>query len=280
MSQHLTNPVRPTRVCLSQLGITVGAGVPGVQTPLSSIDEPIIKRAQKLPEELAANAADRVLCLKDRLWWKVRHGERWRGAGTRLDDNELRARTQTLDPPGRWWLGAAGWREAGAADDFYDELERAAKAEGKGAPDGKPKQTSRWLMPVDWDWRRMELEAFAAYEGMATRTVRHLIAESIRCGQTVVAQFEDYLLQATVRADGQDGAFLAITAEGIYDANVIATLLDAVPGVPHTDWLIEPDGVAGITPRSGQIIWSTLLTPQQTAELLALDDQEARDRHA
>lgn len=274
MTQELTHPVRPTRGCLAQLGLTVDAGLPGLQTPLSAVAHVIVKRAQRLPQELAANGAERVLCLHDRLWFKVRHGERWRGAGTRLDDNELRARTNTLDPPGRWWLGAAGWREAGSANDFYDELARAAKAEGKGAPEGQPKQTSRWLMPTDWDWRRMELEALAAFEGIATRTVRHLIAESIRSGQTLIAQFEDYRLQATVRADGQEGAFLAITAEGIYDATVIATLLDAVPGIPATDWLIEPDGVAGIQPHSGQIIWSTLLTPQQTAALLALEDEQ------
>lgn len=273
MSQELTNPVRPTRECLSQLGVTVGAGIPGVETPLSTIDHVIVKRAQKLPAELAANGAERVLCLHDRLWFKVRHSERWRGAGTRLDDNELRQRTKTLDPPGRWWLGAAGRRESGSPDDFYDGLERAAKAEGKGAPKGKPNQTSRWLMPGDWDWRRMQLEALAAYEGIATRTVRHLIAESVRSGQTLSAQFEDYMLQATVRADGQEGAFLAITAEGIYNPAEIVALLNAVPGVPASDWLIEPDGAAGIEPRSGQIIWSTLLTPQQTAELLALDDE-------
>lgn len=58
--------------------------------------------------------------------------------------------------------------------------ECATKAEGKGAPEGKPKQTSRCLMPVDWDWRRMELEALAAYEVTATRIVRHLISESFR----------------------------------------------------------------------------------------------------
>lgn len=82
------------------------------------------------------------------------------------------------------------------------------------------------------------------------------------------------MLQATVRADGQAGAFLAITAEGTYDPTVIATLLDAVPGIPHSDWLIEPDGVAGIEPQPGQIIWSTLLTPTQTAVLLTLDDED------
>lgn len=272
MSQDLTNPVRPTRECLSRLGLTVGAGMPGLGTPLSTIDHQIVKRAQKLAEELAANGAERVLCLHDRLWFKVRHGERWRGAGTRLDDNEFREATGTLDPPGRWWLGAAGRRESGSPDDFYDELERTARTEGKGAPAGKPKQTSRWLMPADWDWRRMELEALAAYEGMATLTVRHLIAESIRSGMTVIAHFESYLLQATVRADGQEGAFLAITAEGIYNPAVIVTLLDAVPGIQHSDWLMEPGGVAGIEPRSGQISWSTLLTPQHTARLLAPDE--------
>lgn len=233
-------PVRPTRLCLDHLGCGTGADLPDLGTPLSGLDHPLVERAQRLPEELAAGAAQRIKCIEDRAWFKVRYTERWRGAGTRLSDAEHSAGLgikpgEPPGQPGRWWLGAGGWREAGSPDDFYTELERRAEKEAEG--DHKHDATSRWLMPVEWDWKRLHAES-------------------------------------AVRAHGGEGAFLAITADGIYDPKVIAVMLSAVPGVPAHDWLAEPDGAAGIQPRPGQIIWSTLLTPQQTADLLVLDDAE------
>jgi hypothetical protein len=263
-------PVRPTKLCLNDLGFAVPGAIPDIGTPLSALDHDLVKRAQQLPDELAAGGAERVRCLTDRVWLKVRFSERWRGAGTRLNDTELAAHQPSLDPPGRWWLGAAGWREKGSADDFYDRLEAAAIREGKGSG----KASSEWLMPTDWDWKRLKAESGYAWVTQATTLVRQLIAQSIRTGHTRGAEFQTHCIEATVRADGREGAFLAITAEGIYNPSIVAVLLSAVPGVAVDDWLPEPGGVAGIEPQAGQVIWSTLLTPEQTAHLLSLDDSE------
>ena len=84
-------PVRPTRLCLDQLGGARGPGLPDLGTPLHQLDHDIVGRAQKLPEEVAAGGAERIRCIEDRAWFKVRHAERWRGAATRLSDDELRA---------------------------------------------------------------------------------------------------------------------------------------------------------------------------------------------
>jgi hypothetical protein len=285
-------PVRPTRMCLSQIGSGPGAGLPDLATPLHQLDHVVVVKAQHLPQEVAGGGAERIRCIDDRAWFKVRHSERWRDAATRLSDAELRAALrlppdENPAPAGRWWLGGAGWREAGSPDDFYEEIERLAEAEAKVLHRANEKgthslhATSRWLMPVEWDWKRLDAEAAYAWVRRAEAVVRHLIAESIRSGQTLIAEFEKaerqvYRIEATVRSDGGEGAFLAIATDRVYDPKVIAVLLAAVPGVPAEDWLPEPDGAAGIMPRPGQIIWSTLLTPQQTADLLALDDDIER----
>lgn len=222
-----------------------------------------------MPDELAASGLERVRSLSDRVWFKVKTG-RWRGAGTRLTDSELSAFQPSLDPPGRWWLGAGGWREEGSPDDFYRELEAKSVREGKGL--GGPSST--WLLPSDWDWGRLKVESAVAWAVQLRALVRQLIAASITSGDCVSAVFRDYLIEAVVRADGAEGAFLAITAEGIYDANVIATILSSVPRVEVDDWQPEPGGVSGLVPRSGQIIWSTLLSPEVTGEVLRLADTQ------
>jgi hypothetical protein len=228
-----------------------------------------VKRAQSLPDELKASALERVRSLTDRVWFKIRTG-RWRGAATRLTDGELGEFQPSLDPPGRWWVGAGGWREAGAPDDFYAGLEARAIREGKGT--GAP--SSAWLMPTDWDWRRLSVESAVAWAVQLRSLVRQLIASSVTSGDCVRATFRDYVIEVVVRADGAEGAFLAVTAEGIYDHKIIAAILSAVPGVTADDWQPEPGGVSGIQPRPGQIIWSTLLEPQVTADVLRLVEDE------
>jgi hypothetical protein len=131
-------------------------------------------------------------------------------------------------------------------------------------------------MPARWDWLRLKAEAGVAWVGVLDRNVRHLIAASIKSGQTCGIMFRDHVIEATVRADGRDGTtFLALAAEGLYDADVLAVMLDAVPGRAPDDWMEEPDGFTGIKPAFGQLVWSTLLTPDLTTRLLELDDKES-----
>ena len=205
------------------------------------------------------------MSLADRVWFKVKTS-RWRGAGTRLTDGELAEFQTSLDPPGRWWLGAGGWREQGAPDDFYAEVQAKATREGRGTG----KTSSVWLLPREWDWARLRVESVQAWARELRDLVRRLIAASITSGDHVRAEFLNYTIQVIVRADGAEGAFLAVTAEGIYDAKVIAVILSAVPGLSVDDWQPEPGGVSGIEPQAGQIIWSTLLPPKVAAEVLSL----------
>lgn len=269
-------PVRPTRLCLEQLGYTVGQpGFPPLTRALHALDDGVVERVQQMPEELAAGGAEKIRCLEDRAWFEVRSTERMRGAATRLTDGELRAALGLAPdavpgPTGRWWLGAAGWHEEGSPADFYAVLEKTARREAAG--DHKHDATSRWLMPGAWDWDRLTGEAAWAWVDIVQRDVRKLVALSITSGDTYGMTLRDHIVEVTVRADGQQGSFLAIAAEGIYDPLHWRALLTSVRGIKRDDWMDEPDGFAGITPRSGQLVYSTLLSPEQAAGVLALHE--------
>ena len=57
--------------------------------------------------------------------------------------------------------------------------------------------------------------------------------------------------------DGE--SYLAVTADGFWDAKALAVLLDAVPSVRADEWQIEPAGVVGVTPSAGQVIYSAII---------------------
>jgi hypothetical protein len=69
-------------------------------------------------------------------------------------------------------------------------------------------------------------------------------------------------------------------AEGFVHPEMIALMLTAVPGIKRDDWLEEPGGVAGITPRLGQIIWSTIIPTEAQEQILQhCDPAESRAYH-
>ena len=74
------------------------------------------------------------------------------------------------------------------------------------------------------------------------------------------------------RIDGE--SYLAIAADGFWDARAVAVLLDAVPGVGAGDWQVEPSGVLGIEPAAGQVVFSTMIPTDSLSKVL--DDV---DRH-
>lgn len=161
-------PVRPTKVCVNALALTV----PTINIPLPLLDHDLIRAAQRLPEAHAAGGVERILVLSDRLWFKVKTG-RWRGAATRLVPSE-----RTADNPSTelapWWLGTGGYRREGSPTDFYACL--AVTAERDGTSD-------RWL-PSSWDWTRLTLEAAYAWESRVREVVCRLVARSLRDGSS------------------------------------------------------------------------------------------------
>ncbi|GGL15332.1 hypothetical protein GCM10012284_57470 [Mangrovihabitans endophyticus] len=248
-------PVRPTRFCMADLELSI----PPFDESLCRIDHPLIGEAQRLPEAYAAGGAERILSLKDRVWFKVKTG-RWRGAATRLPEaDRADAGPEVRQAP--WWLGAGGYRREGDPGDFYAALKASWDREGG--------DSDRW-MPTDWDWRRLQLEHAYAWEANIRRIVRGLITRSLRDGYPYQAEFEHYRVTALTRAREQE-TYLIVGTENIADPKVFAIIINAIPGIDPSSWLPEPDGVAGIQPKPGEVIWSTIMPPSVAAQLL--DDQ-------
>ena len=87
-------------------------------------------------------------------------------------------------------------------------------------------------------------------------------------GHLAVAEFRKHRIKALGRAANGHEAYLAIIAEGVPDSQVIALLLDCVPGIATDDWLAEPPPLAEMNPAPGEIIWSTLFPADVSSVIL------------
>lgn len=243
-------PVRPTLRCVSE---DLGLKYPPVTEQLHLISEPVVQRAQSVPARQREDGADRILCLRDRVWLKVKTG-RDRGAVT---EYVLETESKMLETFS-WWLGAVGNREAGSDDDAYALLERRSAVTKRKSKSGID---SSWMLPGPLDTVRVKAELAAhEYDAMNSQ-VRALIAESTRTGATLVTFYGHHSLEVTVRV--QDiVTYLAVGMTGVVDSREIAALLSCVPGVRAEDWGAEPGDVLGIKPHPGQVVYSTIIDPQ------------------
>lgn len=257
---QVSDAVRPTKRCLDDLHLLL----PDLGHPLDEIDHPVVATAQAVPELRAAGGAQRILALSDRVWFKVKIGDQ-RAVVTELHANDL---PNELPPGvGSWWIGAAGHRQADSPQrDFYESIRRECTV-------GKTVSTAR-LLPAEWDWKRVSAEQAVAWRREMKRLVIHLVAMSLTTGHLAVAEFRSHRVKALVRADDGHEAYLAIIAEGIPDPEVIALLLDSVPGVAPDDWQAEPSPLADMEPSPGEIIWSTLFPAEVATTILDIDSND------
>lgn len=256
-SSEDTPAVRPTKRCLDDLGLRF----PTYTDSLSDASHPLVQRAQKIPQQEAAGGVERIRSLTDRIWFKCKTSV-YRGAVTKLTLAETSS--ASVPPSAAWWIGAAGTRQQGSEDDFYANLEAEAVRQGKGT--GAP--STRHLLPQDIDRRRLEAEIAARAVKALQETVLNLIAASLNDGKPYEIELQGHVISALVRASDASEAYLAIGTEGFIHPEMIALILAAVPGINRDDWLGEPGGVAGITPRPGQIIWSTIIPPEVQEQIL------------
>ena len=222
---------------------------------------PLISRAQQAPEEVASHGAERIIAIKDRVWFKVKTGV-FRGAVGELHqltdfESEINAARAW------WWLGAAGKRQQDSETDFYRSLTAEVQREGKGTGT----TSSTHLLPNETDFRRLRAELGVRVTVEIRRVVRTLVAESLKTGRTQAASLRGHRISACVRAHG-DEAYLAVSAEGFIDPNMVAIILGSVPHITADDWLPEPDGVFGIDPKPGQIIYSAMISARSQAAIM------------
>lgn len=254
-------PVGPTRRALSDLNVSM----PPLTVELESIDEPLVRKAQQVPDEVEAGGAERVLALDDRVWFKVKTSDE-RGVAA-----ELPSATDAEVPSSGWWLAAAGHRKADTPkQDFYDRIAEEATRHGKGSG----KVSTDHLLPTEFDYRRWKAELATLSIESIHRVVREVIARSALDGKLRTAGVPGYTIGALIRRIDGD-SYLAVCAEGYYDANMVAVILRSVPDVNAEDWLAEPGEVLGIKPDLGQIVFSTILPPRSLARLIDdFEDQE------
>lgn len=249
--------VRPTRRSLHDLGIPV----PFIDLPLHELDDELIRCAQLVPEKRDAGGAERIRSLTDRVWFKVKTSRK-RAAVTEVVASERPAGTSAAH--GSWWIGAVGLRKSDSPrQDFYERVLREC-THGRVI-------SSQSLLPVEWDWSRIHAEDAVAWRRAMKALVLKMIADSLVSGHTIQANFQQHRISVLVRAERGGEAYLALSAEGIPDPKIFALVLDCVPGIEPSDWQVEPSSVAGISPQPGEIIWSTLLPPQVSQEILELN---------
>lgn len=251
--------VRPTKRCLAD----IEADLPDLGTPLDELADPVVASAQAVPEQRDAGGVERVVSLTDRVWFKVKTGDR-RAVVTELRAGELPEWIPASR--GAWWIGAAGRRQNDSPQrDFYAVLQRECTT-------GKTVSTDH-LLPAEWDWKRLSAEQAVAWRREMKRMVIGLVAMSLKSGHLTVAEFRKHRIKALVRAANGHEAYLAIIAEGVPDPEMFALLLDCVPGIAADDWQPEPSPLADMNPVSGEIIWSTLFPSEVASAILELDEE-------
>jgi hypothetical protein len=250
-------PVRPTKRCLDDLGVSF----PPLEQQLDVMDHPVVIRAQRVPLEVAARGAERVVAINDLVWLKVKTGPH------RAVVHKLAAGS----PPAVmsagaawWWIGAAGVRKSDSgSDDFYARLEAECRRAGKGTG----QVSSRHLLPADVDLKRLRAELATQVVIGVRDVVCRLVANSIRSGGAWSARLQGHEISVLVRArDGE--AYIAVAAERYIDVDFLAVILRSVPGVHSADWLEEPGGAMGVQPGFGQVVRSAIIPPEYQSKIV------------
>ncbi len=257
--------VRPTRRCLIQ---DLNLAIPTIDVNLEDTDQPIIRKAQATPARVAAGDLERIVAITDRIWIKVKV-HNWRGAVTEVE-SELQ---ETQDQSSSWWLGAAGQRKDDSPhSDFYASFEKACrlKQHKEISYSSSDRINSQSFMPEPWDFKRLAAEHANRLNDLIKRDVRELVARSLQDGHIHRASFIGWQLEVCIRANENSWAeaYITVTGRGMADANLLALILGSIPGIAPGDWFPEPSPIAGLTPQSGELIWSALLSTEVQSELL------------
>lgn len=255
----MTPAVRPTKSALDGAKIAL----PDIGEPLHEIDHPIVAKAQTIPEQHAGGRTERVVSLTDRVWFKARAGD-WRAAITDLETHGLPSKllTKRLSVHDAWWwLGAAGHRQDDSPQkDFYSQL-KSQSFTGK-------KCSTDFMLPTEWDCRRLEAEVALSETLALQMTIRNAARQSLTNGD--IRGFSvgsaDVRVRVSVLPDGQ--AYVAVGAVDILDPNFYALIFNSFPGLDASEWLPEPNGAAGLVPAPGEMLYSALLPPDTQARLL------------
>ena len=207
--------VRPTLRCLTD---DLGLKIPPIDDPLDELDHPVLRKANQQFAELS-RSRERISSIDAAVLFKVK-AQRWRGA-------------VWIDTTGRSWMVAAGWREAGSQNDFYEALGHAARsARARYNAEHIPPLTTDtdltpWL-PSDADQDRFAAEGAIRLIRELDTAVRRLIRASLLDGHEHTARVTKAVLGVLVRADSDHETYVALRILGPVPKNLLIVILEVV----------------------------------------------------
>lgn len=249
---------RPTLRCVREdLGYKK---LPPASTPLDKLDDVVLAKAGGITRA-APQGTERVVELDDRVFWKVKI-DRWRGA--------------LWTPTGEAWLVAAGYRRAGDADDFYNELGTSARRwkADYNRSNSPPLQTDTLtdsLLPTSDDRDRLVLEDALRVVDDLRAELRSLTVESAGNGVEARGEAAGCELGILVRRSelGEVYVSVRIVARTPDVVDINALVLDSMPAITdRIGWFIEP--MPDREPGPGEIGWSNVLDEDGLDDLIAV----------
>lgn len=251
--------MEPTRPTLRALLEDLGLSLPPLDQPLDEVDHPLLAKARA---QFAADEVghERIRAIDDEVVFKVKI-QRWRGA----------VWPDTSIP----WLIAAGIREDGSGDDFYQALTRDTQAARAryNAENAKPLGGRTYighLLPTDDDHKRHQLEAGARLVRRLIRVIRELARGSLHDGHEHAADLPGFRLGIVVRADDGNETYVAVKITGSVPGDLVAVILRHVPGCDPELW----DTAVRLPERSlfgPEQAWFNVMEPKAAAQLLEED---------
>lgn len=251
----MTQRPRPTLRCLSE---DLGLQVPPVNVPLDEIQHPLLDKAIEQFTD-ASQTHERIRAIDDQVVFKVKVG-RWRGA-VWIDDDEKRP-----------WLLAAGTREDGSPDDFYEALtvegrRSRARYNGTHSTALSTDTHTQDLRPNGDDYDRYRVEAAIRFIRSLEVTLIDLTRASLLDGHEHDGQVAGARVGVLVRADDGHETYIAIRITGPVPRDLTTLVLDCVPGCERTTWYPEAAMPTRLTePR--EEVWSNIMDPATAAKLV------------
>jgi hypothetical protein len=249
--------VRPTLRCLRD---DLRLPLPSAHSSLDQVEHPLLTKAR---EQFAVpdTAHERIRAIDDVILFKAKVS-RWRGA-VFVDEPDA-------DPDS--WLVAAGTREDGSPDDFYSLLHQRTQAARQryNAEHDRPLITDTHcahLLPNQDDHDRFRLEATVRFAIRLRRVIKDLVRGSLYDGHEHAMDLAGFRLGVQVRADDGHETYVAIRITGSVQRNLIAVVLDCVPGCEIDAWFPE----SSLPERDllpAEQVWSNLMDPKVAALLL------------
>ncbi|MGH3544985.1 MAG: hypothetical protein ACRDPW_03545 [Mycobacteriales bacterium] len=240
------SPARPTLRCLRG---DLQQDLPSLDVLLYEVEHPLIRKAVQQFADPAGHR-ERIRAIDDQVLYKIK-AQRWRGAVWTDDDQP--------------WLVAAGWREDGSLEDFYQQLTSTAQAQRatynrQHSPPLTTDTDTHGLLPTRDDRDRLHAEEATRLVRQLRTTVRHLVRASLLDGQEHSTDIPGARLGVEVRADRGHETYVAICIIGSITDNLIAVVLGLIPGCDRDGWY--PELATSRRPAAAnEHIWSNLMDP-------------------